>query len=606
MTAMGLFLLLAAGVITTVAGIGERGFSGDGGPATSAAIGLAFLVNECDPARFEEQSHLTVDAAGNIYIADSANNRVRRIAPDSVITTVAGTGERPAVDARCSPQGGAAAAGDNGPAATARLYGPAQAIPGPGGVFFIVDQKNNRIRQITADGRITTIIGSNLHAFFAPNIPATSSPLDWPSAAAYAPDGSLYFAELHSHRIARLAPTGRLQLIAGTGFAGDAPENATATTSRLNAPTHLVFDPAGNLLVADQGNHKIRRITPAGIITTIAGTGAAGYSGDDGPASAARLNQPNAIALDPAGNLYIADMGNHRIRRVALDGTITTVAGTGQPGRGPDDVPATESALRFPNSIAIHSSGDLLIADWQNFRIRRVAFSPRPAIAAGGIVNGASFAAGPVAPGSLISLFGANFAPDLQQAASLPLPRELGGVRVSSAGRSWPLVFVSPSQINAQVPYDAPAGPLAVTVTTTAGDSTAETITIAPAAPGIFLRDSRRAIAQNQDFRLNDPATPEARGRVLTVYLTGHGALDGAMEAGEPAPTTSLLRALATPLATVGGRPARVLFLGLSPGFVGLAQANIEIPADAPTGPAIELTLSLDGQPANAATISIE
>jgi uncharacterized protein (TIGR03437 family) len=603
---MGLFLLLAAGVITTIAGTGERGFSGDGGPASSAALGLAFLVNECDPARFEEQSHLTVDPAGNIYIADSANHRIRRIDPNGVISTLAGTGQRPAIDARCSPQGGAAATGDNSPATSARLYGPAQAFPGPNDTLLIVDQKNNRIRQIAADGRITTVIGSNLHAFFAPNIPATSSPLDWPSTAAYAPDGSLYFAELHSHRIARLAPNGRLQLIAGTGFAGDAPENATATTARLNTPTHLIFDAAGNLLIADQGNHKVRRITPAGIITTLAGTGAAGFSGDDGPAAAARLNQPNALALDPAGNLYIADMGNHRVRRVAPDGTITTVAGTGQPGRGPDNVPATASALRFPNSIAIHPSGDLLIADWQNFRIRRVTFGPRPAIAAGGVVNGASFAAGPVAPGALISLFGANLAPSLQQAAALPLPRELAGVRVVSAGRAWPLVFVSPNQINAQVPYGLPPGPVALTVSTAAGDSAAETVTIAPAAPGIFLRDGRRAIAQNQDFRLNDPATPEARGRVLTVYLTGQGPLDGNLEAGEAAPTTTLLRALAAPVATVGGRPARVLFLGLSPGFVGLAQANIEVPADAPPGPAVELTLSLNGQPANAATISIE
>jgi uncharacterized protein (TIGR03437 family) len=603
---MGLFLLLAAGVITTLAGTGERGFSGDGGPSSSAALGLAFLVNECDPARFEEQSHLTVDPAGNIYIADSANHRVRRIAPNGIISTLAGTGERPAIDARCSPLGGAAATGDNSPATTARLYGPAQAFPGPNSTLLIVDQKNNRIRQVAADGRITTLIGSNLHAFFAPNIPATSTPLDWPSAAAYAPDGILYFAELHSHRIARLLPNGRLQLIAGTGFAGDAPENATATSARLNTPTHLLFDPAGNLLIADQGNHKIRRITPAGLITTIAGTGAAGFSGDDGPASAARLNQPNALALDPAGNLYIADMGNHRIRRIAPDGTITTVAGTGQPGRGPDNVPATESALRFPNSVAVHPSGDLLIADWQNFRIRRVTFGARPAIAAGGIVNGASFAAGPVAPGALLSLFGANLAESLQQAATVPLPRELGGVRVTGGGRPWPLVFVSPNQINAQVPYNLPPGPIAVTVSTAAGESFAETITIAPAAPGIFLRDGRRAIAQNQDFRLNDPATPESRGRVLTVYLTGQGPVDGPIEAGEPAPSTALLRTLATASAQIGGRPAPIRFLGLTPGFVGLAQANVEIPADAPTGPAVELILSIDGQTANTATISVE
>ncbi|MCA2964562.1 MAG: hypothetical protein INH40_11695 [Acidobacteriaceae bacterium] len=603
---MGLPLLLfASGLITTLSGTGERGFSGDGGPADAAALGLAFLTNECDPGRFEEQSHLSVDPAGNIYLADSSNHRLRRISPNGLITTLAGSGERPTIDSRCSPLGGAAAIGENGPAATARLYGPAQALAAPGNALLLVDQKNNRIRQIAADGRITTLVGSNLHAFFAPNIPATSSPLDWPSAAAYAPDGSLYFAELHSHRIARLLPTGRLQLIAGTGFAGDAPENVPAAPARPHTPTPPPFDPAGNLYIADQGNHKIRRISPDGIITTLAGTGAAGFSGDGGPAAAARLNLPNALALDPVGNLYIADMGNHRIRRLSPDGIISTIAGTGQPGRGADNVPATESALRFPNSLAIHPSGDLLIADWQNFRIRRVTFAPRPALAAGGIVNGASFAAGPVAPGALVSLFGANFAPGLTQASTVPLPSQLAGVRVTAAGRPWPLVFVPPNQINVQVPYNAPPGPLAVTVSTAAGDSTA-TVQIVPAAPGIFLRDGRRAIAQNQDFRLNDPAAPAPRRSILTVYLTGQGPLDGPLDAGDPAPTTSLLRALAPPAATIGGRPANVLFLGLTPGFVGLAQANLEIPADSPAGAAVELTLSLNGQPANAATISIE
>ncbi|MFN9754495.1 MAG: hypothetical protein ACK55L_03750, partial [bacterium] len=173
---MSPFLLLATGLVTTIAGTGERGFSGEGSPATAAALGLAFLVNECDPARFEEQSHLTVDPAGNIYIADSSNQRIRRLAPNGILTTIAGSGERPAIDSRCSPQGGAAAAGDNGPAASARLYGPAQAIPTPDGALLIVDQKNNRIRLVAADGRITTLVGSNLHAFFAPNIPAISSP----------------------------------------------------------------------------------------------------------------------------------------------------------------------------------------------------------------------------------------------------------------------------------------------------------------------------------------------------------------------------------------------------------------------------------------------
>lgn len=599
------------GVITTIAGT-TQGFGGDGGPATAAQFTFANIRNECDPARFEEQNHISVDAAGNIYIADTNANRVRRIAPNGTITTVAGSGLRPSVEtSRCSPLGNAAEAGDGGAASAARLYGPSQALMLANGNMLIVDQKNNRIRQVAPSGIITSVVGSptNLHSFFAPNVPANLTPMDWPSAAAVDSTGRLFFAELHSNRIARVNADGRLQVIAGTGLPGQGADGPDATRSQMANPTHILFDRNGNLLVVEQGNHRVRRINAAGAIETVAGTGTPGFSGDGGRATAAQLNQPNAVAADRNGNLYIADMGNHRVRRVAPDGTITTVAGNGQIGAGAEGVPATQSPLNYPSSVAVDNNGDLLIVDWQNYRIRKVSFGAVPAISPGGVVNAASFLPSPVplAPGALISIFGANFATGLTQASALPLPTEMAGVSVTVNGTRMPLVFVSPNQINAQLPYDIREGQARIRVATATGTSTEETVNIGAAAPGIFmLPGGSRAVAINQDFSLNTAENAESRGRVLTVYMTGIGPLDGELAAGQAAPASPLLRAALDAAATIGGREAPLLFLGLTPGFVGLAQANVQIPQDAPVGGAVELVVSVNRQRSNTTQVAVK
>lgn len=602
-------LIAQTGIISTVAGT-TRGYGGDGGPAALASFTLAAIQNECDPARFEELSHISVDRAGNIYVADTNNHRVRRIAPDGVITSVAGSGQRPSIDtSRCSPLGGATEAGDGGSATSAKLYGPSHVLALANGTLLISDQKNNRIRQVAANGAISTVIGSNLHSFFAPNVPGTLSPLDWPASVAVDNEGRIYFAELHSNRIARANSDGRLQVVAGTGLPGNGADGPDATRSALAIPSHITFDRVGNLLVTEQGSHRVRRITPGGAISTIAGTGAPGFSGDGGRATAAQLSQPNATAVDAAGNIYIADMGNHRVRRVAPDGTITTVAGNGQIGRGADGIPATQSPLNYPSSVAVDNNGDVLIVDWQNYLIRKVSFAVRPAVSPGGVVNAASFLPAPVplAPGALISIFGINFAGGLTQASELPLPVEMAGTSVTVNGTRMPLVFISPNQINAQLPYDLREGEAKIRVTTAEGASSEETVNIGAAAPGIFMiAGGTRAVAINQDGTLNTQTNAETRGQVMTVYLTGIGPLDGELAAGRAAPLTTLYRAVLDTGATIGGRAAPVLFLGLTPGFVGLAQANIQVPADAPVGPALELVISVNRQRSNTALVAVK
>ena len=182
-------------------------------------------------------------------------------------------------------------------------------------------------------GTISTIAGNGTHNIYAPGIPATSSPMDWPSAVAVDASGLVYFAELHGNRVGRIGADGRITTIAGNGFAG-------TTAASLTRPAGLGFDPAGNLYIADSGNHRIQKVTPSGTVSTVAGNGQKGFSGDAAAATQAKLDTPMDVKADARGNLYIADTGNNRIRRVGTDGVIQTIAGTGTAGHAGDGGPA--------------------------------------------------------------------------------------------------------------------------------------------------------------------------------------------------------------------------------------------------------------------------
>jgi uncharacterized protein (TIGR03437 family) len=341
-TSDGRIRLVTGGTITTVAGSGGCCFSGDGGPATSASL--------YDP------EGVAIDSSGNIYIADTINDRVRKVS-GGTIATIAGNGVY-----RYS--------GDGGPAVNAALNQPYGVTPDSAGNLYIADDQNNRVRKVSG-GTIATVAGIGGMGFSGDGGPATSALLYIPHGVAADSAFNLYIADTGNLRIRKVSG-GTITTVAGGGsgfpFSGD---GGHATNASLNIPYGVAVDSAGNLYIADTGNNRIRKVTD-GTITTVAGNGNVGFSGDGGPATSASLNQPWAVAVDSAGNLYIADYENNRIRKVS-GGTITTVAGNGVVGFSGDGGPATSAFLNYPEGVAVDSAGNLYIADSGNNRIRKVS-----------------------------------------------------------------------------------------------------------------------------------------------------------------------------------------------------------------------------------------
>jgi sugar lactone lactonase YvrE len=370
-TGTGPMVAFGPGIITTVAGNGNPGYNGDNIPATSAELSSPYSI--------------AVDGAGNLYIADGGNARVHKVTPGGTITTVAGNGT-PGYN------------GDNIPATSAELYDPAGVAVDGAGSLYIADLGNNRIRKVTPDGTITTVAGngyesqSGFGGYNGDNIPATSAELFWPEGVAVDGAGNLYIADTTNSRIRKVTPGGIITTVAGNGTPGYNGDNIPATSAELSSPYSIAVDGAGNLYIADSLNVRIRKVTPGGTITTVAGNGTVGYNGDNIAATSAELQFPWGVAVDGVGNLYIGD-SPARIRKVTLDGTITTVAGNGTQGYNGDNIAATTAELYYPASVALDGAGSLYIADGNNNRIRKVDVSDPPSLTFASTNVGAASAA---------------------------------------------------------------------------------------------------------------------------------------------------------------------------------------------------------------------
>jgi hypothetical protein len=363
----------SAGVISTIAGTGVAGLAGDDGPAVSAELSLPRAVSALPD--------------GGLLVADRANNRVRRVWPDGTITTTAGSGPTGASNGDF--------AGDGGPATDARLDFLHDAEPTADGGFLISDTRNQRIRYVSPTGMIDTVAGSGPFGcfcdggFYGDGGQATAARLNNPHGIAVNPDGTYLIADTDNNRVRRVAGDGTITTVAGSGPTGNgnggfAGDDGPATSARLDRPFDVAPMPDGGFLVADTGNQVIRRVDGDGTITTVAGhPDESGFSGDDGPATSARLSSPHGVGAMADGGFLIADENNQRVRRVAPDGTITTAAGSGPTGDangayGGDGGPATEALLNRPKSVAAAPDG-FLIADESNNRIRFVDLPQLPA-----------------------------------------------------------------------------------------------------------------------------------------------------------------------------------------------------------------------------------
>jgi len=348
------------GVITTLAGLAvgcpqQTDAVGDGCPALLAGV--------------DGPGGVVSDAAGNLYLADSNDERIRKIdARTGLISTVAGNGTQ-------------GYGGDGGPAAQAVLNisnnEGALALDGVGNLY-LADTQNGRIREvIAATGIITTVAGNGAYAYGGDGGAATAASLAWPRGVALDAGGNLYIADTDNSRIRKVDGRTRvITTVAGTGITGYGGDGGAATAAQLGQPTGVALDAGGNLYIADQDNNRVRKVTAStGAISTIAGMGIRGYGGDGGPATAARFNliYGGGVALDAVGNLYVADTQNSRVREiVAATGLITTVAGTGLSGFNGDGLAATQAQLAYPVAVGVDGRGNLLIGDTYNGRVREV------------------------------------------------------------------------------------------------------------------------------------------------------------------------------------------------------------------------------------------
>src|SRR5271157_1293381 len=439
--------------ITTFAGNNTGGYAGDAGAATGAQL--------------NNPLGLALDSSGNLYIADANNHRVREV-KGGTISTVAGDGT-----------GGYL--GDAAAATSAELDLPSGVVVDSSGNFYIADTGNYVIRKVSG-ANITTYAGNNSLGRGGTGDfgPATSAELDTPIGLALDAAGNLYIADSGNNaiRIVNKA-TGNITTLSTGSF-------------NLKSPKGVAVDAAGNVYIADTNNSRILKVAPAGSITkttTVAGNSVIGSSGDGGPATSAQLNYPYGVAVDAAGNIYIADTNNQRIRMVsAATGIITTVAGTGRSGYMGDGGAATSAQLSFPRGMLVDASGDVYISDAQN-NVVRLLSPAAPSI--GGVVTASAFGGfKSIAPGTFIEIYGSNLAGTAMDWSNafngVNAPTSLAGTKVTVGGQPAFISYISPGQVNALVPSNVATGVQQITVTAATGTSAAYPVVVNPTAAGML------------------------------------------------------------------------------------------------------------------------
>ena len=556
--------------ISTIAGTGTNGYSGDGGSATSAQIGGPYMV--------------AVDSSGNVYFADQYNNRIRKISSGS-ISTVAGKGTN-------------GYSGDGSSATNAELSHPEGVTVDSSGNIYIGDTTNYCIRKVSGSN-ISTFAGNHNSGlgYAGDGGSATVAQLSLPVGVALDGSGNLYIADTSNNVIRRVTTDGNIATFAGNGTPGLVGDGGPATSANLNDPETVAIDSAGNLYIADTLNNVIRKVSTGGTITTIAGNGDPGYSGDGGPATQAELYLPRGVAVDATGNVYIADTLNSVIRVVGVNGIISTIAGNGNYGFSGDGGPATSGQLFFPAGIAVDGSGNIYVADNQNNRIRELTPVAGALPVVSGVIGASAFGAfNTVAPGSWIEIYGSNLSGITRPWGSADFdgssaPTSLSGISVTIGGVPAYVSYISSTQVDAQVPFSVGAGSQPITVANDTGTSSAGTVTINSMTAGLLEPPSflvsgvQYTGATFTDFTTfvlptglisgvtSKPASP---GDTIIFFGVGFGAASPDVPAGQIAGQASTITGSFS--VTIGGVDAEVSYAGVSPGSVGLYQFNVVVP----------------------------
>jgi uncharacterized protein (TIGR03437 family) len=563
-----------AATVSVYAGIVRKVALGDGGPATEAY--------------FVDAWGLATDSAGNWYVADSGDQRIRRIGVDRSINTVAGTGFfGPSAD---------------GQAATASniMQPRGMAADSAGNIYF---NSACQIRVLLRNGTLKTVGGSAIGECGYRGDPsnALDALFQFPRGFALDSSGMLYISDTDNNRIRRLNPaTGIVTTLAGTGQPGYAGNGTSALQAWMSSPLGLATDSKGGVYFADEYNHRVRRIAADGTVSDFAGNGICD-SVADGPATSSPLCYPTAVALDSAGNVCIADAGH--IRRVAPDGRLTTIAGSGSIAISGEGEPALSAGIA-PLFVALDAKGRVCFSDWNNLRIRCVdsASAPPPSpVTISGISNNASGASG-IASGSWVSMYGANLSATTRAWQSgdfsgNSLPTKLDGVSVTVNGKSAAVWYISPGQLNVQAPGDSATGPVPVVVTNSYGSATATT-TLQQYAPGFFAIQKYAAAVHTDGayvapvgyFGSGVASRPAAPGEVILLFGTGFGPTTQDVPAGQIFNGAAPLTDLTQLHMTIGGAPATVQFAGMV--AAGEYQFNVVVPAVADGDQAIVATIA--------------
>ncbi len=663
------------GVITTVAGNGQSTTAGDDGPAVDAALSFptaaladadgGFLIADfnsirrvdaagviafwggvgstqfrdnrpVDEASFRGIQAMDLGPDGSLYIADSQNHRIRRVAPDLTVETFAG---------------GDHWLGDGGPANEAQLFEPSGLALDDSGALYIADTDNAVVRRVAPDGTISTVAGSGDAGSYGQEGPATEVRLRAPIDVAIHPvTGELFILDAADGRVRRVNSAGIMTTVVGTGRLGNSGDGGPATEAEIRFPQTITFDAAGNLYLSDILAHVVRKVS-GGIITTIAGTGTAGSEGNGGPATAAQLNRPFATVAADSGELFIADASG--IRRVATDGTISLLAelpGSAtylsltrsgdllacEPsqnrlyrisqagdieqaafsfGFGGDGGSAREGRLSGLAAAIEAPDGRIFVADEGNHRVRLLAVGPT--LANLPVRQAASFFAGNMSAETIVSLFGSNLAGEIVAAETTPLPTSLGGTQVivrDSEGveRAAALFFVSPAQINLMIPAGTAFGQGEIIVRTADGQEVRAPLGITSATPGVFAANADgRGVAAAFALRVAADGA-QTTEPVFQLSESGQSFVPAPIDLGPEGEQVFLilfgtgLRGASSVRAVVGGEVVPTLFFGPQGGFVGLDQINVgPIPRSLLGAGETSVRLEAAGRASNSVTITI-